>query len=82
MNSIDHFKRQGTLLEGLIRGKGYSIYSFAIKLGYAKSGLYDIVCGKRSILSLESFTLIKMASLLDYKSIDEFLHDLSIELFK
>lgn len=82
MSSVEHFKRQGTLLHGLIVSHGYSIYAFANKACYAKSGLYDIVSGKRSIMSLELSTFVKIAKLLGYESLDQFAKDLALEILK
>lgn len=82
MSNFDFYKRQGKLLHGMIVSSGYSIYSFANKVGYSKSGMYDIVNGKRSILTLEMSSFVKIAEMLGYDSLDKFSKDLSLEILK
>ncbi len=82
MESRNDMKLTGTLLEGMIRSKGYTINSFATKTMYSKSSLYRICKGEQDIMSMELFNFIIFAKFLGYNDFVKFAKDLKLDILE
>lgn len=76
------FKKEGAMLEKLIKDAGYSKYKFALITQFSDSRLYQLCAGNCDIMTMSAFNLLAMARALKFETIDAFLEALGIDTLK
>lgn len=82
MEKLFPYKDEGARLLNLIHDKGYTVYSFAKACKYSNARLYRICSGEFDIAGIRVFNAIIFARVLGFRTVDEFLEVLGIDLLK
>ena len=74
-------EKEGRNFEALISANKLVPFKFACRTEYSQSRIYDMIKGKVNLRSLTVAKAMKFASVLGFKSLDEFYKSCGIDLF-
>ena len=76
------YQNEGKKFMDLITSKGYTIYSFAKKCQYSNARMYKLCSGEFDVGSVKVYNAVIFARMLGFRTVDEFLDALGIDLLK